>query len=1431
MGIGFKSVFGRFREARISGWGWSFRYETRAVTGQRYGDVQTEPLGAVLPIWDDRIPEPDKGFTTRFELSNRLNQDADLRSDLARLLPDDDLTLLAILAESTLKRLDVDGCVWDLDIDTMGDGGQRTASARSGDDVWRWQLFPVEFQPSPAAIGRFLAHRHIRPDDLPEDERDQVYAAAARPRRVLGVLPLDDLGAPDPPAQGQLYATLPTEIALPFGLHVNADWLLNISRTGLREIEDNPWQRDIADRIADVLASFLVWVARTFSDPDTVGQALTALASPSRESGELEAILAEERWLSRLHDLLDNAGVVPVWSDDAGEVSFAAPCEVIVPPAPLAAAFEQQPALRPATLLNGSVLVRKVLGTGGRELMASAGLLTEMSEDQLEKTWADGLERWWEQIDGDESTGRDLLFRLWAVVSRLAEEKKWSTESLRCVRTADGTWRSAHESAFFDEPPPSDREPGGGETRQFVLAPVSREIFIAETWVSALRRGAGKERERGQFGSLSTARRWVEAGAIRVGLRELVEGAVKALEAAPAPDWSVLVPLGRWALHRNRPDLLVRVLVESENDQQGVVVDRALLSEPYVRDQNREALFPDTPAVSGAYQDETTTADLHEWRGFFQKAGVRGALRVRAVAGHAERWQRKRVAKFLGRDLGPYEDSNNSGYTLRDFDISPELPDPEAPSESRAAVAAWVDDGFSALRGKGRRQVQYFYRYQWPPITGTRRSAWARKLSELAWVPCGGRELMRPQDVLPRGDPARAGAPVADLSDALLSVLEHEGVTFGGEIPAATALQRLLTIGSQLAAEQLASLLQEIRDQGLTEDDAHRLRQAVQKLQIPTDDGRRVPLGRVVHSVGGGQLRGALGGWIVPLARIHEQLVGELEHADFPYEIPPTTTGEQALDCIRDIWRRARSSPARLANEVRDVLPNAYAYCLEDCTGDPSLLSKWEAAVREAAVFVEREWVVLANAKNVYFDDVDDRRFLPDNADVRTVTAGHLGNSRAEQTRAAKALGLPLLSEAVTMEWSKEHAEPVDAEWARRFDLVCQLLRAVRGGEKADGEVGTNADLELRQIRNLVLRVSFAGGTPQDVPVNARLRDAVLEVAGRPVQFGADAAKELLRDLAFRQRGGLAADLTGMLMTIDVDEDFRLAADKFRRSYASDFVQIPPAQPDPPGEADEKVAEPAEDDRPRASSAVEPTAQSQDAEQSTTQDAPSASSEHHKVDPAEVPAPDARSRAQATVDSRGSKSSSSSYTRNSALARQNAVAKTLKALRSALKGEVATAGDEAEPDEREQGGRGEGPLSDEVYRQIAARYERACGRDPKMGRSNQEGWDLLSVDPKTGAERLIEVKGKGCAWVEDEVVELTRAQVHKAFKALDGRTSGGSGTWYLYVVERTEEGDFQVLPIENPVHVAGKWILSGQSWREVAVMPRRIGADGNGQQQ
>ena len=95
MGIGFKSVFGRFQEARIAGSDWAFRYDVKNVVGREYGDVQPDLLGAVIPIWDDEIAAPTAGFTTRFEFRGLVHPRHDLRSDLTEFLPESDRTPLA----------------------------------------------------------------------------------------------------------------------------------------------------------------------------------------------------------------------------------------------------------------------------------------------------------------------------------------------------------------------------------------------------------------------------------------------------------------------------------------------------------------------------------------------------------------------------------------------------------------------------------------------------------------------------------------------------------------------------------------------------------------------------------------------------------------------------------------------------------------------------------------------------------------------------------------------------------------------------------------------------------------------------------------------------------------------------------------------------------------------------------------------------------------------------------------------------------------------------------------------------------------------------------------------------------------------------------------------------------------------------------------
>ncbi len=1360
MGIGFKSVFRRFGEARVSGWGWKFLYEVPQEQGEEYGDLQRDMLGAVIPQWDDTIDAPTDGFTTRFEMRQCLDSKTDLRSDLARFLPNEDRTLLAILASCGLTRLEVDKQVWELDV--TGDSDEcREAVALSEKEDLIWQIFSVQYEPSRDAIARLLEHRKIKPKP---EEREQIYRAAARTRQVLGVLPLDDNGVPAPPSRGRIYATLPTDVKLPFGLHIHADWLLTISRTGLLEIEEeNAWQSDIVDQIADVLANFLKWVP-TLPTLEAVKAAFSTLRPPSPEANGLEALLNKDQWLRRLQGLIEDAAVLPVWTEASSVLAFSKQSKTIIPPTALADAFAEKPDLRPAVLLNGPVLACEILGSGTRKLLSYDGFLSEMSPRELEQIWASGLEDWWNALDVNESERRDLLFHLWAAIHDLTDaNEEWITTDLRCVRTDSGAWISVNEARFFNEALPTEKEPGGMDVREFIRSSLpDADHCLPYAWIRALQQGASEDTKL----HLSKAWTWLDEYARHISLQEIIEIAVNALTAASTPDWSVLVPLGHWARHRNRSDLITHVMVESDGVKKGVPINEALLADPYVEHgQNRRLLFPTLWPISTDYIDQDPdSASAYQWRIFFESSGAKGALEVLPIQSHQSRWKQQQVEAFLGCSV--YE-SNNSGYKLFDFDIEPSIPDPSAPDEVRRAICTWIEDGFRNLRNTGLRKVSYFY-YSPYDRRGTQSSRWVRKLSQLAWVPCVDGQLRRPEDVLPTHDPARENAPVAVLSADLIDVLNDEGVRVGTAIPEARSLQKLLALGNKLDSSELGSLIREVREDIETDEDRDHFKRALVDLTVPSGEDKRVPLLRIVQQTGG-QLRGTLGGWIFPLTRIDEALQMELEHPDFPIKFPEMTTGKQALEYIREVWQRAQSSPEGLANEVRDVLPTAYAYCLADCDEDVSLSKQWDVALSEAMVFTDREWIALNGTDDIYFDDLEDRRFLPSGVELRTVTGGHLGNSKNAQLRTSTALGLQTLSSCIEMNW--QQGASIATDWSPRFHLICDLLRHVRGSEQMTHEDGYHSDLLIDRVETLNLAVRIDDTDEENVPVNARLHDGFLTVTGRPVQFGADAAKELLRHFSFGQRGDLSADLTGMLGAIDLEEDFRLAVQKFMRSFAQDFELPADFSSQPSGEKTQ-------------------TQEGVNGQVTGTDD-----DRKNQTDPND----------EHTTGNGGS------YTRKRALSRQRALEEELK---NSLKGEVIPDNKNHDTNEPKDSTKGASELlGDEIYRKVAEQYERDSGRKPELGDPRQEGWDLRSIDPDTGSERLIEVKGKGSQWINDEVVELSRAQVRKAFETAD---------WYLYVVERLDNESYRVLPILNPVATATKWMLSGQSWRMIAKEPRCI---------
>ncbi len=106
MGLGFKSVFSRFRRAAIAGWGLAIRFDVEVKVGECFGDRQPDLLGIVLPHWDDDLAIPEPSFTTRFDLSCRIAEGTSLGRDVAHLVPEDEPTVLTILAMRVYESFD-----------------------------------------------------------------------------------------------------------------------------------------------------------------------------------------------------------------------------------------------------------------------------------------------------------------------------------------------------------------------------------------------------------------------------------------------------------------------------------------------------------------------------------------------------------------------------------------------------------------------------------------------------------------------------------------------------------------------------------------------------------------------------------------------------------------------------------------------------------------------------------------------------------------------------------------------------------------------------------------------------------------------------------------------------------------------------------------------------------------------------------------------------------------------------------------------------------------------------------------------------------------------------------------------------------------------------------------------------------------------------
>ena len=304
---------------------------------------------------------------------------------------------------------------------------------------------------------------------------------------------------------------------------------------------------------------------------------------------------------------------------------------------------------------------------------------------------------------------------------------EWEYLDVPCLRSVSGNWYPVEEIRYLNELLPTDKDPVGKEVRQFLLPFVEDENRLDTEWVRRLQR---RRKQNLEYEQLSSIWDWISDDDRAISLQDILKKAMNQLELSESPDWSVLISIGQWAKQINRPDLVTHVLVESKVKQRYALARKSLLAEPYVEQgQYRRQIFSKLPVIASDYFDcDPNNSGRHEWRSFFEKAGVKGNLVVVQKDTIVGRYSQEKVKEFLGSGIS-IEDCNNDGYTLEDFDFLPNITSSDLPREHVEALATWLEDGYRELKGTGKRRVSYFYFYPYLD-KGKIQSLWAKKIIE-----------------------------------------------------------------------------------------------------------------------------------------------------------------------------------------------------------------------------------------------------------------------------------------------------------------------------------------------------------------------------------------------------------------------------------------------------------------------------------------------------------------------------------------------------------------------------------------------------------------------------------------------------------------------------------------------------------------------------
>ena len=1155
-----------------------------------------------------------------------------------------------------------------------------------------------------------------------------------------------------------------------------------------------------------------------------MAQAYRALRPPDGSAQTLSRLLTSEAWRDRLREQLAERPCVPVFAEGARTIRFVRPGEALALPWLYEEAFGDSPERRPDLLFGGPVVAHAVCGEEALELFRWLGWLEPMGVREISEAWRGGLEAWWEALELDAEGRKEALLDVWRGVGAWWSKFQALPQRLQkvaCVRTASGQWHDVTYMQYTDAAHPREEEPGyNGAWSLLVPKLPTPARSLPEGWRQELR-------EANSLSPYNGAWRWFQENATRITLKQVVREAFEEKLDAQVLNWRSFVDLGQWLDSRDRLELMTHVVVHPypRGKHRLCRVQEALVAEPYCVDAEgslRRVMRGAEEVITGAY---AAGGSAQAWRRKLEELKAQGPPRLQTHVLQLNDLDALRIV-ISDRRWRPRRRKTRGAYEITWKTLTPALPTPTAPEAQRRRLWEWLEPLVDELaqRDARRFEIDYFHRTDRHEHVPNR--MWITPLEQLAWVPTQDSDaLKRPAEVLLEYDEARPEAPVAKLPKVFTKL---KGVlNFGAEVPAAPVVQRLVRLGPSASSAELVELLREVRalpDVMEAERDQLEAFFAGPHLPVPKREDR-VSVDRLVRrALGGG--RGLLRDWLVRLDRLDEGLAEERERPEWGLRVADMATGQQALACLRELWRRARVGEDPPTSEDRRVMPVAMGYVLEDITGrsakgeppDLRLAEALRGALGEVMVYTNlRDW--RPRDEVMWLDRGSGVAALAHTLERPLANLDDLGRNSAEQDDAARRLGLKKLSDEVELCFDCD-ARLDSAKWQERYARLCALL-CLRG-KLSDTPLTRQLEqverLEapaLTHVRGLRVWLAFHDdGTEREVQRDALLNEDTLYVSGEPIRFAGHAAEALCNRYEVpHTQTGQAMNLLLGLQDADLyrdreDEFIRaslnvvLSEDRRRLEAWLERLLTAPRSPEEAQADPTPPRPPTPSPRTPGTGATPPT----DPDSPPPRRPPGAPPIEggRGTTPPATPNPRPGRGAEDGPGGRRPGGAPGERPTTSGRPRRRPRTTTSGQAPNMFRVLVRPEGERDAQDPPRP------PKDDRRAREIVKRYEERDGREVTVMASGQAGYDVESADRATGITRRIEIKGLAQSWEGEATVTMTNAQFRLARANDDPKVE-----YWLYVVSHRDSAVPRVQAIRNPAKRANRFYLQAMDWREV----------------